>query len=80
MKLRTIDTIIKTIEIKADEVGYAIDRNPDYCQVCQIITDFDYDGIVPTFEQKVFCAETLEMLCKGLGINYHALIIKAWED
>ena len=80
MKLRTIDTIIKTIEIKADEIGYAIDCNPDYCKVCQIVTDFDYDGIVPTFEQKVFCAEALEMLCQGLGINYHALIIKAWED
>lgn len=80
MKLRTIDSIMKAIEIKADEIGYAIDSNPDYCQVCYILTDFDYDGIVPTFEQKVFCAETLERLCKGLGINYHALIIKAWEE
>ena len=80
MKLKTIDRVMKAIETKADEVGFAIDQHPDYLLVCRIVTDFDYDKIIPTFEQKLFCAETLEALCMVLGINYHALIIQAWED
>ena len=79
MKTRAIDSILKAIENKAIEVGYDIDRNPDYIKMCQIITDFDYDGIVPTFEQKAFCADTLERLCNGLGLNYTILLFKALD-
>lgn len=77
MKTKAINYILKQIEIKADTVGYDIDANPDYCKVCQIVTDFEYDGIVPTLEQKQFCAETLDLLCAGLNLNYYGLLDEA---
>lgn len=80
MKTKAIDHIIKTIERKADEIGYDIDNNPDYILMCRIVTDFDYDGIVPTYEEKAFCADTLERLCGGLGLQYHALLDEALKN
>lgn len=74
MKTKAIDYIIRRIEEKADAIGYDIDNNPDYLLMCRIITDFDYDGIVPTIEQKMFCARTLELLCNGLGLQYYTLL------
>lgn len=74
MKTKAIDYIIRRIEEKADAIGYDIDSNPDYLLMCRIITDFDYDGIVPTTEQKMFCAHTLELLCNGLGLQYYTLL------
>ena len=79
MMTKAIDYVIKAIERKADEVGYTIDANPDYQRVCEIVTDFDEFGKVPTFEEKKFCAETLEQLCQGLGINYLWLLDTAME-
>lgn len=77
MKTKAINYILKQIEIKADAIGYYIDANPDYCKVCQIVTDFEYDSIVPTLEQKQFCAETLDLLCAGLSLNYYGLLDEA---
>ena len=77
MKTKAINHILKQIEIKADAIGYDIDANPDYCKVCQIVTDFEHDGIVPTLEQKQFCADTLDLLCAGLSLNYHKLLDEA---
>lgn len=77
MKTKAINYILKQIEIKADAIGYDIDANPDYCKVCQIVTDFEYDGIVPTLEQKQFCADTLDLLCAGLSLNYNQLLDEA---
>lgn len=77
MKTKVIDYIIKAIERKADEVGYAIDANPDYQRVCEIVTDFDELNKVPTFEEKKFCAETLERLCLGLSLRYDMLLALA---
>lgn len=74
MKTKAIDYIIKNIERKADEVGYDIDNDLNYRKVCQIVTDFDYEGKVPTYEEKRFCAEVLELLSDGLGLRYHALL------
>lgn len=77
MKTKAIDFIIKAIERKADEVGYNIDENADYRRMCQIVTDFDYDGKVPTHEEKVFCAELLKDLCTMVGLRYDLLLYKA---
>lgn len=74
MKTKAINYILKAIESKADAIGYDIDRNPDYCKVCQIVTDFEYDGTVPTLDQKQFCAEIMETLCNGLGLQYYQLL------
>ena len=77
MKTKAIDYIIKTVERKADEVQFNIDENADYRKVCQIVTDFDYDGKIPTFEEKVFCANTLQNLCSFFGLQYDVLLDKA---
>lgn len=79
MKVKAIDAILKAIEIAADDAGWRLDEISVYCEVCQIVTDFDYNGIVPTFEQKQFCAEVLETMCGLLGINYLRLLIEALE-
>lgn len=79
MKVKAIDTILKAIEVAADNAGWRLDKISAYCEVCQIVTDFDYNGIEPTFEQKQFCAETLETMCLLLGINYLQLLIEALE-
>ena len=77
MKTKAINYILKAIERKADAIEYDIDRNPDYCKVCQIVTDFEYDGTVPTLDQKQFCADTIDRLCTGLSLNYHSLLDEA---
>ena len=77
MMTKAINYILKVIERKADAIGYDIDRNPDYCKVCQIVTDFEYDGTIPTIDQKQFCADTLNLLCAGLSLNYHNLLDEA---
>lgn len=77
MKTKAIDYIIKTIERKADAVGFNIDELANYRRMCQIVTDFDYDGKVPTFEEKAFCAETLQNLCSFFGIQYDVLLDEA---
>lgn len=77
MKTKAIDYIIKTIERKADAVGYDIDQDLNYRKMCQIVTDFDYEGKVPTYAEKHFCAEVLELLCDGLGLRYHSLLDEA---
>ena len=79
MKVKVIDVILKAIEVAADNAGWKLDENSAYCEVCQIVTDFDYNGIIPTFEQKQFCAEMLEVFCALLGINYLQLLIEALE-
>lgn len=79
MKTKAINYILKQIEIKADAISYDIDANPDYCKVCQIVTDFEYDGTVPTLDQKQFCAEIIETLCRGLSLNYHGLLDEALQ-
>ena len=77
MKTKAINYILKAIESKADAIGYDIDSHPGYCKVCQIVTDFEYDGTVPTLDQKQFCADTINLLCAGLSLNYHNLLDEA---
>ena len=79
MKVKAIDAILKAIETAADDANWRLDENSAYCEVCQIVTDFDYLGIIPTFEQKQFCAETLETMCRLLDINYLRLLTEALE-
>ena len=80
MMVRSINYILKQIERKADTIGYDIDANADYCLVCQIITDFEYDGTIPTMEQRQFCADTLKALCAVVGLNYGCLLTEAMSQ
>ena len=79
MKVKAIDKVLKTIEIRADEQGFEVDKFAPYIKVCIIVTDLDFFGIQPTFEQKKFCAETLELICDGLGLDYHRVLTDAIE-
>ena len=80
MKVKAIDIVMKAIETAADEAAWVIDDNPAYCKVCEIVTLFDEFGIEPTFEQKQFCAETLETMCRLLDINYLRLLTEALAE
>ena len=77
MNITAIDYILKRIEVAADSIGFVIDNCPTYCESCQIITDYQYEGIVPTYEQRVLIAETLETLCFLLKLDYLALMNEA---
>lgn len=79
MKVKVIDKVLKTIELRADEQKFALDEFAPYIKVCDIVTDLDFFGIQPTFEQKKFCAETLELMCDGLGLDYHKVLTTAIE-
>ena len=84
MNTTAIDYILKKLEIAADAMQFDIDGLECYRTLCQIVTDYHYDGIKPTAEQKMFVGETLENLCITLRLNYHILldeaIAKAWGD
>lgn len=80
MKVKAIDIVLVAIETAADEASWKLDDNTAYCEVCKIVTDFDYFGIEPTFAQKQFCAETLETMCRLLDINYLRLLNKALAE
>ena len=77
MMIKAIDYMVKAIETKADAVDYKIDECTSYCAMCQIITDFEYEGKEPTFAEKEYCANTLKDLCAYLGLNYAFLLEKA---
>jgi hypothetical protein len=77
MKLRAIDIVLNAIEDRADQKAFDLDTYEPYVEICRICADLEVFRIEPTTEQKQFCAETLETLCNGLGLNYHALLTHA---
>lgn len=77
MKLRAIDIVLNAIEDRADQKAFDLDAYEPYVEICRICADLEVFHIEPTIEQKQFCAETLETLCNGLGLNYHALLTHA---
>lgn len=83
MKAPIIDTMLKKLETAADAQGILIDENEDYKAMCQIVTDYVYDGTIPTVEQKQYIAETLRAMYNTLGLNYEQtlnyLIEKEWN-
>ena len=83
MRAPVVDSMLKKLEIAADEQGFPIDDNEDYKAVCKIVTDYVYDGIKPTTNKKLFVAQTLQNLYRGLGLDYYKtldeLIEKEWN-
>ena len=77
MMIKAIEYMVKAIEIKDDAIDYQIDECTSYRTMCQIITDFEYEGKEPTFAEKEYCANTLKDLCAYLGLNYAFLLEKA---
>ena len=83
MKAPIIDTMLKKLEIAADAQDFPIDASDPYKKMCQIVTDYVYDGIHPTTEQKQFIAETLRAAYTAQGLDYEQtlteLIEKEWN-
>lgn len=76
MNVKAIDYILYTLQQKADLMGYNLDVNVDYNRVCTIVTDFEMSKPI-NFEDKKFCADTLDTLCQAFGLNYLVLLDKA---
>lgn len=76
MNTKAIDYILFAIQQKADLMGYNLDECADYNRVCEIVTDFEMSKPI-SFEDKKFCADTLDTLCQALGLNYLVLLDKA---
>lgn len=83
MRAPIVDTMLKKLEIAADAQDFPIDASEPYKAMCQIVTDYVYDGIHPTTEQKQFIAETLRAAYTALGLDYEQtldeLIEKEWN-
>lgn len=83
MRAPIIDSMLRKLEIAADTQDFPIDESKPYKEMCQIVTDYVYDGTLPTAEQKQFIAETLRAMYIALGLNYEQtlteLIEKEWN-
>ena len=75
MNTTIIDKMLKMIECRADSVGYDIDSNADYVALCQLVTDITVNDKVPTIEEKLEAALTLNLFFDALGLNYNKTII-----
>ena len=77
MKIKAIDYILKVIENHSAEQGFDIDNYEPYLKVCEIVTNFDFNGKEPTYDEKVFCGETIQNLMDMLKLNYMAFLNEA---
>lgn len=71
--IKAIDFILVVIEKKADKIGYDIENNKDYLNVCNILTEYEW-GTPITSKQKAYMTKTIKALCKKFEIDlYEAL-------
>ena len=76
MKTRLIDKLLKTLEAKADEIGYDIDSDEQYITINALLAKMDVDNYSPTYAEKVETDNSLKTLYKKMGLSY-AHIFKA---
>ena len=65
-----IDRMIVMVQNSCDKIGYDIDSNTEYIALCQMVTDIQANEKIPTFEEKKWAGEVLEMFFDALGMNY----------
>ena len=71
MKTRIIDYLLKDLETKADAIGYDIDNDERYQQICALLADIDvYHYYIPSYAEKVETDKNLKALYKQLGLSY----------
>jgi hypothetical protein len=74
MNTTIIDKMLKMIECRADSVGYDIDSNADYVELCQLVTDITVNDKVPTIEEKQAVGLVLNLLFDALGLDYNKTV------
>lgn len=80
MNTTILDKMLKMVERASDKVGYDIDNNKDYIALCQLVTDVQVNEKVPTFEEKKWTGEVLEMFFDALGLNYGRTLFQLVDE
>jgi hypothetical protein len=77
MNINAIKFVLRTCERVAD---FDLNTLPDYVKVCEIIANFEFRHMIPTYEQRAFVGDTLESLCEGLGLDWHTMATIALQQ
>ena len=80
MNTAIIDRMIVMVQNSCDEIGYDIDSNTEYIALCQMVTDIQVNEKIPTFEEKQWAGETLEMFFGALGMNYGKILFQLVDE
>lgn len=70
MKHRIIDTLLKTLETKADEIGYDIDSDDRYIAINALLAQMDVDNYSPTYAEKTETDANLKALYQQMDLSY----------
>ena len=80
MNTAIIDRMIIMVQDSCDKIGYDIDHNTEYVALCQMVTDIQVNEKVPTFEEKKWAGEVLEMFFDALGLNYGRTLFQLVDE
>ena len=80
MNTAIIDRMIVMVQNSCDKIGYDIDSNTEYVALCQMVTDIQVNEKVPTFEEKKWASEVLEMFFDALGLNYGRTLFQLVDE
>jgi hypothetical protein len=80
MNIAIIDRMIIMIQNSCDKIGYDIDSNTEYVALCQLVTDVQVKEKVPTYEEKRWASEILEMFFDALGLNYGRTLFQLIDE
>lgn len=80
MNTTILDKMLKMVECASDKIGYDIDNNKDYITLCRLVTDVQTNEKVPTFEEKKWAGEILEMFFDALGMSYGRTLFQLVDE
>ena len=80
MNTAIIDRMIVMVQNGCDKIGYDIDSNAEYVALCQMVTDIQVNEKIPTFEEKKWAGEVLEMFFDALGMNYGRTLFQLVDE
>ena len=80
MNTMIIDRMIVMVQNGCDKIGYDIDSNTEYIALCQMITDIQVNEKIPTFEEKKWAGEVLEMFFDALGMSYGRTLFQLVDE
>lgn len=80
MNTMIIDRMIVMVQNGCDKIGYDIDSNAEYVALCQMVTDIQVNEKIPTYEEKKWASEVLEMFFDALGLNYGRTLFQLVDE
>lgn len=80
MNIAIIDKMMIMVQNGCDEIGYDIDQNAEYITLCRLVTDVQTNEKIPTFEEKRWAGEVLEMFFDALGLNYGRTLFQLVDE